>query len=432
MKINPIGRNHNLIKELFLLDPDVIYLNHGSFGACPRPVFEVYQKWQSKLEQQPVRFMGRELDAHLTEARHALGEYIHADPDEVVYVPNATQGVNIVARSLGDPSDDDSQGRFLQPGDEILTTDHEYGACDNTWEYVCRQVGSIYKHQSIPLPVSSQEEIVEQFWEGVTPKTRVIFLSHITSPTAMRMPVEVICKRARKAGILTVVDGAHAPGQIQIDMHAISADFYAGNCHKWMMSPKGAGFLFTRREAQHLIKPLVVSWGYGNKPQSTNMAGSNLPKQPTYINYLQWTGTRDPASYLSVPSAIRFMEEYHWDDIRQECNQLLTTAIHEICNLTGLQPVYPYGETFYRQMAIIPMQPNQDLNNLKNRLYDEYHIEVPLIQWKEKPFIRLSVQGYNTPEEIGVFIKALGHLLTALSDEHPKQHKHTSKELGSG
>ena len=144
MKINKIVRDHNPIKELFLLDRDVIYLNHGSFGACPRPVFEVYQEWQRKLEQQPVRFIGRELDAHLYEARHALGDYIHADPDEVVYIPNATHGVNIVARSLGNPSGGDSQGRFLQPGDEILTTDHEYGACDYTWEYVCRQVGSIY------------------------------------------------------------------------------------------------------------------------------------------------------------------------------------------------------------------------------------------------------------------------------------------------
>lgn len=422
MRSNHIGRDHNKIKELFLLDLEIIYLNHGSFGACPRPVFEAYQKWQIKLEQQPVRFMGRELDAHLTEARNTLGNYIHADPDEVVYIPNATHGVNIVARSLGELSGGDTRGRYLQPGDEILTTDHEFGACDYTWEYLCHQVGSIYKRKPIPLPVSSQEEIAEQIWEGVTPKTRVIFLSHITSPTAMRMPVELICKRAREAGILTMVDGAHAPGQIQIDMHAIGADFYTGNCHKWMMSPKGSAFLYTRREMQPLIKPLVVSWGYGTKPQTSRKVDSSSPKQSIYIDYLQWTGTRDPASYLSVPYAIRFMEENHWDDIRHECNQLLTSAIHEICNRTGLPPVYPYGNTFYQQMAIIPLPPIQDLSSLKNKLYDEYHIEVPLMQWKEKPFIRLSVQGYNTPEEINTLIKALDHLLPALSDKHPEQH----------
>ena len=208
------------LKQHFLLDPDIHFLNHGSFGACPRPVFEAYQEWQRRLERQPVLFLGRELVGYEHQARQALGEYLHAEADDLVFVPNVTHGVNIVARSLS-----------LGPGDEILTTNHEYGACDNTWEYLCRKSGTHYIHQPLPTPLESDEEIVAQLWQAVTPRTRLIFLSHITSPTAMILPVGAICQRARQEGILTLIDGAHAPGQILVDLEAIEADFYTGNCH---------------------------------------------------------------------------------------------------------------------------------------------------------------------------------------------------------
>ena len=234
------------LKRHFLLDPTVTFLNHGSFGATPKPVFAAYQDWQRRLERQPVLFLGREIDGLLRQSRQALGEYLDAAADDLVYIPNATHGVNIVARSLA-----------LQPGDEILTTDHEYGACDYTWEFVCKKTGATYIHQPIPLPVQSEDEIIEQFWQGVTLRTKVIYLSHITSPTALRLPVEQICQRARQAGIWTLVDGAHAPGQIPLDLKAVGADFYTGNCHKWLLSPKGAAFLYARREAQPLIEPLI-------------------------------------------------------------------------------------------------------------------------------------------------------------------------------
>ncbi len=310
------------LKEYFLLDPSVVFLNHGSFGATPKPVFEAYQAWQLRLERQPVLFLGRELNGLLFQSRSVLGEYLHADPDDLVYIPNATHGVNILAHSLQ-----------LRPDDEILTTDHEYGACDYAWEFICGKTGAKYLHQTIPLPVHSEEEIVEQFWQGVTPKTKALYFSHITSSTALRLPVEEICSRARQAGILTIVDAAHSPGQIPVDLQKLNADMVFGNAHKWLLNVKGSAFLYVYREVQRLIEPLIVSWGYHPTPEIAT--GSR------FIDLLQWTGTKDPAAALTIPNAIQFMEDHDWDAVRCECHELLRQAIERICDLTQLPPLYP-------------------------------------------------------------------------------------------
>ncbi len=380
-----------LLKENFLLDPEVTFLNHGSFGATPKPVFEAYQNWQLRLEQQPVLFLGREYDRLLYDSRVKLGGYLNADPQDLIYVPNATHGVNVVARSL-----------LLTREDEILTTDHEYGACDYTWNFICGKVGAKYIHQHIPLPVYSEEEIVAQFWQGVTPRTKVIYLSHITSPTALRMPVAQICQRARAAGILTVIDAAHSPGQIPVDLQNLDADFVFGNCHKWMLSAKGSAFLYVRREQQDIIDPLVVSWGYSATPDTTT--GSR------FVDILQWTGTKDPAAALTVPSAIQFMEEQNWDEVRKESHKLLQQAIGQICDLVKLPSLYPLDSDFYGQMGIAPLPPS-DIAVLKRRLYDEYKVEVPLIQWQDRQFIRISVQGYNSQEDLDKLLDALRVLI---------------------
>ncbi len=209
----------------FMLRPDVTFLNHGSFGACPRPVFETYQCWQRELELEPVEFLGRRVPGLLREARQVLAEYVGVQPGTLVFVPNATFGVNIVARSLE-----------LAPGDEVLGTDHEYGAAEHAWQFSCGKRGATYIRQPIPLPVSDASDVIDALWAGVTDRTRVIFLSHITSPTAIIFPIAEICRRARAAGIMTVIDGAHAPGQIPLDLAAIDPDFYTGNCHKWLCS----------------------------------------------------------------------------------------------------------------------------------------------------------------------------------------------------
>ncbi len=379
------------LKQHFLLDPSIIFLNHGSFGATPKSVFEAYQNWQLRLERQPVLFLGRELDGLLKESREVLGEYLNADADDLVYIPNATHGVNIIAHSLQ-----------LKPGDEVLTTDHEYGACDYTWNFVCGKVGAKYIHQPVPLPVHSAEEIVDQFWLGVTSRTKAIYLSYITSPTALRLPVEQICQRAKEAGILMVIDAAHAPGQITVDLQTLDADIVFGNCHKWMLNVKGSAFLYVRRELQYLIEPLIVSWGYRPTPETTT--GSR------FIDLLQWTGTKDPTAALTVPTAIQFMQEHNWDDVRNECHHLLSQGIEQICNLVNMPPLYPLDIDFYSQMGIAPL-PSSNLVVLKSRLYDEYKIEVPLIQWQDKQFVRISVQGYNSQEDIDSLEYALKVLL---------------------
>src|SRR5215216_3935823 len=379
------------LKEYFLLDPDVVFLNHGSFGATPKPVFEVYQNWQRRLERQPVLFLGREYDELLLESRQALGKYLNAAAEDLVYIPNATQGANIIARSLN-----------LQPGDEVLTTDHEYGACDYTWEFVCGKTGAHYIHQSIPLPVHSDEEIVDTLWQAVTARTKVIYVSHITSATALRLPVEKICKRAREAGILTIIDAAHAPGQITIDLQALQADILFANAHKWMLNVKGSAFLYVRREVQHLIEPLIVSWGYHPTP--------DIATGSRFIDILQWTGTKDPTAALTVPDAIRFMKDHDWDHVRYECHMLLRQAIERICDLTKLSPLYPLDSDFYSQMGIAPL-PAVNLPVLKQRLYDEYKIEVPLTQWQDKQFIRISIQAYNDQADVDALVHSLQILL---------------------
>lgn len=376
----------NALRDLFLLDPNVIFLNHGSFGACPVPVFETYQRWQLELERQPVEFLGRRADGLIAEACAVLGAYLNADPQDLVFVPNATHGINTVARSLA-----------LQPGDEILTTDHEYGALNYTWEFVCRQTGAVYIRHPVPLPVTTHAEFVESFWNAVTPRTRVIFMSHITSPTALTFPVREICRRAREAGIVTIIDGAHVPGQLPLDLTALEPDFYSGNCHKWLCAPKGSAFLYARRDCQELIEPLVISWGY--------VPGAS------FVQRHQYQGTRDLSAFLSVPAAIAFQAEHGWDEVRQSSHALVQQTRERAASLMDLQPIAPNSGEWFQQMVTLPMPAWCDVQTLKARLYDEYRIELPFIVWNEQPFIRVSIQGYNTQQDVDALLSALEALL---------------------
>ena len=371
------------MKDLFLLQPDMVFLNHGSFGACPAPVFAVYQKWQRALEAQPVEFLGRRGTALLAEARAVLASYLGAEADDLVFVSNATTGVNIVARSLR-----------LAPGDEVLATDLEYGAVDRTWQFLCARAGAGYVRQPIPLPVTTHAAFVEALWRGVTPRTRVISISHITSGTALIFPVAEICRRARQAGILTVIDGAHAPGQIPLDLAALDADFYAGNCHKWLCAPKGAAFLYARRPAQELVDPFVVSWGW------------QVDGSASYVDRLEWQGTRDIAAYLSVPAAIAFQAAHDWPQVRAACHMLLRTIRQGVHDLTGLPPISPDSPAWYAQMASMPLPPGDPVA-LQHRLWDEARIEVPLVDGAHGPLIRVSIQAYNTPADGEALLAAL-------------------------
>jgi isopenicillin-N epimerase len=372
-------------RDLFLFRPDVIFLNHGSFGACPHPVFEAYQAWQLELERQPVEFLGRRFTDLMRQVRESLGAFVDAEPDEVVCVPNATTGLNRVARSLP-----------LREGDEVLATDHEYGALDRMWRFICGKRGARYIRQPVSLPIESADQIVEAIWDGVTPRTRVLFVSHITSPTAIIFPVGKLVERAKEAGILTIVDGAHAPGQIPLDLHALGADFYAGNCHKWMCAPKGSAFLYARREAQHLVEPLVVSWGWE----------SDKPSGSRFIDEQEWQGTHDIAAYLSVPAAIRFMAEHDWPHAQRDCHELIRYARERVSELTGCPPVTPDSPEWFAQMAALPI-PHCDLDALRRRLYDEFRIEIPAVEWNGRHFLRISIQVYNTQADVDALVDAL-------------------------
>ncbi len=376
----------------FLVRRDIAFLNHGSFGACPRPVLDTYHRWQEALESQPVHFLQRRLDDELANARARLGTYLGTTGDNLVFVPNATHGMNIVAHSLA-----------LEPDDEVLGTDHEYGAVERTWRFNCQQRGARFRTQPIALPITSAEAVVEQLWQGVTERTRVIVISHITSPTALEFPVAEICRRASQRGILTVVDGAHAPGQIDLDLDDIGADFYTGNCHKWLCAPKGAAFLYARPERQKLLRPLVVSWGW--EPRE--------PGPSPFHDLFDWVGTDDPSAYLSVPAAIDFQAQFDWPRVRNACHALLREARERVGALTGLEQISPESREWWGQMCAIPLPADHPLTaeELQRRLWDDYQVEVPIPEWQERRFVRVSIQAYNSARDVDRLLDGLSHLL---------------------
>lgn len=378
--------------SFFQVRRDVAFLNHGSYGACPRPVFETYQRWQRELEQEPVDFLSRRLSGLLAEAREALSRYVGAAAQNLVYVPNATTGMNIIARGVA-----------LQPGDEILGNDHEYGAVERTWHYVCARQGATYRKAHLPLPVTTPEALVEQLFAQVNERTRAVVVSHITSPTAIRFPVERIVRRAHELGILAIVDGAHAPGQVELDLDALDADYYTGNCHKWLCAPKGAGFLYVRPEHQQSLEPLVVSWGYNPDTRSEK------PLQ----DYFEWVGTADPAAFLSVPAAIEFQAQHDWPQVRRDAHTLLAQARERIAALTGLPQVTPDSTDWWVQLCAIPIpaQASTTTTELNTRLREEFQVEAPFTEFNGSRFVRVSIQAYNSPQDIDRLVAGLGSLL---------------------
>jgi isopenicillin-N epimerase len=362
------------LRELFLLDPEVVFLNHGSFGACPRPVFDEYQRWQRELERQPVEFLARRYAGLIDEAKARLAVYLGARPEDLVFVPNATAGMNVVARSLE-----------LGPGDEVLLTDHEYGAVDFLWEHVCDRAGARLVRQ----PLEPGPDLVDEFFAAAGPRTRIVSVSHITSATALRFPVEEICRRARAERILVALDGAHAPGQVDLDADSLGADFYTGNCHKWLCGPKGAGFLWARPEHQSWLAPLVVGWS---------------ERESSFAARHRWQGTHDPAAYLSVPAAIDFQAEHGWDEVRTRCLALAAQAAGRLADL-GLEPLAP-DESWLGQMVAAEL-PECDVADLKARLYDRHRVEVPVQRWHDRPLVRASFQGYNDERDLDALVDAL-------------------------
>jgi isopenicillin-N epimerase len=386
------------LAEHFLLDPDVIFLNHGSFGACPRPVFEDYQRWQLTLERQPVAFLDsrRGLAPRLKAAREALAAELGTSDQNIAMVTNATVGLNVVAHSLA-----------LAPGDEILTTDHEYAALEKTWMVVAKRTGAKIVVAEVPLPLVSAEAFHDAIAAKFTDRTKVLFLSHITSPTALLFPVERLIAEARRRGIWSVIDGAHTPGHIPLDLERLGADFYSGNCHKWMMTPKGSAFLYARPEVQGLLNPLVIShgWTVDSKTPGAKGAFGNSP----FIDGIEMQGTRDPSAMLAIPSAIAFREEHDWAEVQRHCTALAQDTARRLGELTGLEPLST-PEFSAPQMVAMPI-PECDPKEVHTQLWERYKIEIPVLQWQDHFIVRLSVQGYNGKPQMDYLLEALSELL---------------------
>ena len=372
------------MKNLFLLDSNITYLNHGSFGACPVSVFNDYQSWQKKLEQQPVQFITKHLWQHLEEARKELGGFLNCKGDDILLFPNPTTAINNVIENLN-----------LNKGDEVLMTQHEYGALVRAWSRSSRKNNFAIVQQSVNVPVDSKKKFIKQFLTGITVNTKVLFISQITSQTGLIFPVKEICEYARKKGIITIIDGAHVPGHINLNISNLDCDFYTGTCHKWLCAPKGSSFLYVKKSFQDSLKPQVMSWGEeGDDPG---------PSQ--FQMDFQWQGTKDMSSFLSIPSAIHFIESNNWEENHKLSKELILEVSDDLKNLFGTDPLFK-SEDWVGQMVSHPL-PLTAPENLKEVLWKKFLIEVPIFEWKKQKYIRVSAHFYNGKNDMKTLINAL-------------------------
>ncbi|WP_297509851.1 aminotransferase class V-fold PLP-dependent enzyme [Flavobacterium sp.] len=373
------------MKTHFLLDPTITFLNHGSFGATPKPIFEAKMNLQRELEADPVHFIQKKLPVYLKVAKQPLSEYIGCAPEDFFFTPNPTQAINTIMRSLQ-----------LQPGNEILATNHEYGAMDRTWNFYCKKTGAKYIRQPISLPVQSKEQLLDEFWKGYSSNTKVVFINHISSSTALIFPVKEICDKAQELGLITIVDGAHVPGHIPLNLRELNPDYYTGTLHKWMLAPKGSSFLYVKKEFQADLDPLVVSWGYE----------SLFPSESQFLDYHEYQGTNDHSTYLCTPQVIQFLKENDWKTQAKACRQLVVEQYSRFCKLVNSQPICPVTEEFLGQMASIPVCTAKPIE-LKELLYTKYKIQIPVMPLNDGVFLRFSINAYNTVADLDLLYAAL-------------------------
>ncbi|MFO0983573.1 MAG: aminotransferase class V-fold PLP-dependent enzyme [Planctomycetota bacterium] len=381
----------------FCLDPEVIFLNHGSFGACPRAILDRQGEWRRRMEREPVLFLGRELEHALDEARGKLAEFLGADADDLAFVPNATTGVNTVLRSLA-----------FQPGDQILITNHEYNACRNAVVAVAERARAEVVVAAVPFPLASADDVVGAIMRRVTSKTRLVLVDHITSQTGLLFPIARIVQELLALGIDTMVDGAHAPGMVPLDLRVLRAAYYTGNCHKWLCAPKGAAFLHVRRDRQAGLLPIAVSHGY-NSPRSDRSRFRLL---------FDWGGTTDPSAFLCIPDCIQFLCNLLPGGIAalQDHNHQMACAGRALlCDALAIDRPCPDG--MLGSLAAVPLpgapatapRPPLYLHPLQTELFDRHRIEVPIMAWPAAPQwqLRISAQIYNEPAHYRALARAL-------------------------
>jgi isopenicillin-N epimerase len=373
--------------QLWMLDPKVIFLNHGSFGSCPRPVLEFQRQIRDRLERQPVHFFVRDLEPLLDDARHILAEFLGASGDDLVFVPNATSGINTVLRSL-----------VFADGDELLVTNHEYNACRNALDFVAERSGARVVVAQIPFPVTSSDQAVTAVLQRVSPRTRLVLLDHVTSQTGLVLPLERLIGELNARGVDSLVDGAHAPGMVPLNLENMSATYYTGNCHKWLCAPKGAAFLWVKRERQHLIRPLTISHG----------ANSRRADRSRFLIEFGWTGTCDPSAYLCVPEALRTIGSLlpgGWPEVMNRNRELALKVRDLLCGALDIAPPCP-NEMIGALVSVpivdavkveVPSSPLY-LDPLQDQLRIDHSIELPIIPWPAPPkrVLRVSAQLYNS------------------------------------
>jgi isopenicillin-N epimerase len=382
------ARDWSSLRRHWLLRPDVIYLNHGAFGPSPRRVLEARRQWAERLAGDPWDFLARQMAGHLAEARARLGRFVGAGGDDLIFVENATVGMNIVAASTP-----------LAPGDEVLATNHEYGAVLRLWDRACTRSGAQLVIHPLTVPFTSGEQVVESLMSAVTPRTRLLVFSHVSSPTAVILPAAEICRAARDRGLMVCIDGPHAPVQVPLNISALDCDYYTASCHKWLAAPFGSGFLYVHPRVQSRVQPVVVSWGH-------TPGESAFSWRDEFI----WTGTRDPTAFLAVPAAIEFIESLGLDEFRRRTHALARQAREQITALTGLEPLTPDEHRWFGSMASLPLPPGE-AQPLQDALWQRFGIEVPIFAWGEQRLVRVSCHAYNTAQEVERLVDALRTVL---------------------
>jgi isopenicillin-N epimerase len=386
--------------------PGLTFLNHGSFGACPVPVLALQRSLVDELEASPVAFLDTTMEARLDAARASVATFLHADPDGLVFLPNATTGISTVLRSL-----------HVEPGDELLTTNHEYNATLNGLAEVARASGAVVVRVDLPFEIETGEAVVEAILAAVTPRTRLAMVSHVTSPTATILPVAAIVRELAERGVDTLVDGAHAPGQVPVDLGVLDAAYWTANGHKWLCGPKGSAVLHIRADWREAVRPLIVSHGW-NDPR---------PERLRLWKEFDWTGTLDPTAYLALPEAIRLvgrMDPAGWPGVMAANHELVIEGRDRIAAALGVSPRIPAA--LHGSMAIVPLPVaarDDAIAALKTALMDEDRIEVPIVAFPvpaarlragDPPSavaVRISAQLYNEPEDYERLAVALARRL---------------------
>ena len=377
------------------LRPGITYLNHGSFGPPPRAVREARDAWQRRLDSQPMDFFVRELEPAWRESRAAVAAFVGAPPGDLIFVDNATAGMNLIAQSFP-----------LAAGDEVLLNDHEYGAVLRIWQRACAAVGAVTRSVALPTPFRSADETASAILDAATDRTRLIVVSHITSPTAVTLPVAEICRRARERDIAVAIDGPHAVAQVPLHIAELGCDYYAASCHKWLSAPFGSGFLYVAARRQARIHPAIVSWG-------------RLPpgKIESWSDEFIWSGTRNPVPYLAAPAAIAFLERVGLENFRQRTHWLARYARQQITARFGLEPLVPDDAAWYGSMAHVPLVPTEASdacavsNPLQNLIRERCGIEVPVVDFQGRRYVRVSCHLYNDTTQIDRLVSALQALV---------------------